>query len=241
MSFDETRRKSLQNEYKLLIKKWESTHNKYMTTLNDDEKPVLEFKMETLEKEIRSLENELRDIQENDAAIQLQTQMIQLTEEIKNLKSILSEFIRITSNSERQPILRVLFVTKLTNEKEVWLTEKEIIASLDIQKHDNNIPKMLNDLYGEGIITKRPRADELEYLFVGIRHKRTKREIVLNIICEYFSGIWVSEGDIAKVLGESKSTFDKNGRKLIEKLLKMDLISRRIDERTQTPIYNCNI
>lgn len=99
-------------------------------------------------------------------------------------------------------------VVDILRENGDWMSRDDIMKAMRYS-HTGSKPGnilMLEELFQSGEIAKRlkPGGDyAVTYEYRYLPEKRTRPEIIKNILCEYYNGQWVRLRDIAAALGET--------------------------------------
>lgn len=132
-------------------------------------------------------------------------------------------------------ILTILFEAKDQSEDgKGWVTRDQIAAELGHKNNELNFNarEKLEDLFVGGKVAKRLQPETgrttYEYRFIGSLKKRSRKEVILSILREYFDGEWVSEADIADALHLEGNTLSGKDHNHFYKLQD----DGRIEERT---------
>jgi predicted transcriptional regulator len=112
-----------------------------------------------------------------------------------------------------------------------WMTRGELAMALNRSEGlDNDELLRLDELYRKGYIAKRIRPSSFsvyEYHFLPIQ--RTRMEVILNILREYYAGKWIRLTDIAYALGDDAGRLSRQDRQYLTELLSGGEIENQYD------------
>lgn len=112
-----------------------------------------------------------------------------------------------------------------------WITRKDLATQLNKERLFPYYVEKLEELYQKGRITKRIQAGsrttfEYKYLY----SRRTRREIVYNVLKEYYGGEWITAHDIGSALGSKNGGLPRKDKLHLRSLVDGGYVESRHDD-----------